>query len=70
MYAVQYKDYAFDNHKVSFTQMKNDFPLFANVEIAAQKDYVPEVTQERVEFRFGIQVCQTSSWTIFTIPAK
>lgn len=24
MYAVQYKDYAFDNHKVSFTQMKND----------------------------------------------
>ncbi len=24
MYAVQYKDYAFDNHKISFTQMKND----------------------------------------------
>ena len=45
-------------------------PLSANAEIAAQKDYVPEVTQERVEFRFGIQVCQTSSWTIFTIPAK
>ena len=24
MYAVQYKDYAFDNHKISFKEMKND----------------------------------------------
>lgn len=51
-------------HKL-FLILKNDFPLFANEEIDAYKDYVPEVTQERVEFRFGIQVCQISSWTIF-----
>ena len=24
MYAVQYEDYAFDNHKISFNEMKND----------------------------------------------